>query len=429
MSNGNKKGPDALQPGARSVQARHEDSVLFTLTDLGKAASKARPKAARPVISATHDEDDASGYINIEHTGSLFSSPEGRQGPTTTGHAVDDSSGFIDINSLASLRGNNAPAGPTEANFTAEAAPIMPGMIPMGTRQSNNGIKIALGAAVGALVLALGVLVVILLTRDDSPRIVEREAPPSAENLVAPVEDDLPANEKVPDPTPDGAEGVADKAPEGTPDGGLPTDGVGAADNAEKDGEKDAAAEQGDLDKKTGEGDKAIAKNDPQAGDKDNNPGEGDKALDPDGQVEAKDPNNEDGKNNPDEGDKKLPPANPLDGEKKDRMDTILDGLGNKKPEAAEGNPDLPDTLSRAVVKSVVGRHKANINGCGGPDKSGTVIVRFTILPTGAVGGAQVAGEKAGTVEAGCVAAVVRSMQFPPFNGASMTINYPFVLP
>ena len=78
------------------------------------------------------------------------------------------------------------------------------------------------------------------------------------------------------------------------------------------------------------------------------------------------------------------------------------------------------------MIRGAYGRVAACNNG---PDKkSGTVTVRFTIQPSGSVGGAQVTGGFAGTPVGGCVSRVVRGLRFPSFSGSPITITFPFVL-
>jgi hypothetical protein len=96
---------------------------------------------------------------------------------------------------------------------------------------------------------------------------------------------------------------------------------------------------------------------------------------------------------------------------------------------AADPNGKKPYGLNRTQVKTVIAAHRAQVDTCGGERRGGTVIVRFTILPTGGVGGARVINDKKGSPESTCVAGIVKDMKFPEFSGASITINYPFVLP
>ncbi|MFN7143573.1 MAG: AgmX/PglI C-terminal domain-containing protein [Myxococcota bacterium] len=55
------------------------------------------------------------------------------------------------------------------------------------------------------------------------------------------------------------------------------------------------------------------------------------------------------------------------------------------------------------------------------------VKVKLTIQPTGKVSGASIpSGEWAGTSFDDCLSGAVRSIQFPPFEGDSVTVTYPF---
>ncbi|MEL6180706.1 MAG: hypothetical protein AAFS10_17225, partial [Myxococcota bacterium] len=114
-------------------------------------------------------------------------------------------------------------------------------------------------------------------------------------------------------------------------------------------------------------------------------------------------------------------------------LNDITPGKGKTTTAKTETPKETPsgggEGLSRSAIKGTVGRYMGRIRSCGGGDKSGTVMVRFSIQPNGSVGGAAVTNGKNGTPEGNCVLAVVRSMGFPSFSGSAKTVNFPFRLP
>jgi membrane protein involved in colicin uptake len=110
---------------------------------------------------------------------------------------------------------------------------------------------------------------------------------------------------------------------------------------------------------------------------------------------------------------------------------TKTSGSSAPAPTAAASN--LPASLTREMVQSTVRRHNAQIAQCSSSSNSGnlsgTVQVRFTVEPNGSVSAAAVQSpEFRGTDVGSCIEGVVRGMNFPATSGESRSINYPFIL-
>jgi outer membrane biosynthesis protein TonB len=102
-------------------------------------------------------------------------------------------------------------------------------------------------------------------------------------------------------------------------------------------------------------------------------------------------------------------------------------------PAAPAAAPAGGKSLSREQVSQVVRGAKARIQTCyeaqAEPKLSGTLMVSFTILPTGRVGSATLKTPRfEGTPVGNCVASTVRSLSFPPHTDPPVEINYPFIL-
>jgi hypothetical protein len=136
--------------------------------------------------------------------------------------------------------------------------------------------------------------------------------------------------------------------------------------------------------------------------------------------------------------------AAPKKGGKHDELDDLLNNAspGGDTPKAAHkaaareessaasgGGADLPDSLGRSEVVAGMGKVKARVIACYDQYKvPGVANVALTIANSGKVQSANVTGTFAGTPTGDCVAKAVKGASFPPWRGAAMTINYPYML-
>jgi hypothetical protein len=113
-----------------------------------------------------------------------------------------------------------------------------------------------------------------------------------------------------------------------------------------------------------------------------------------------------------------------------DLLDQASGGLGSAKPKADphEAKPAKTE-LSREDIKKGMGGAQGDAQGCFDSfGIAGTVKIKATVAPSGAVTKAEATGEFAGTPTGRCVAAAVKSVSFPSWEGAPMTINYSYLL-
>ncbi len=384
------------------VGARNEDSVLFSLNSLSSG----------PAVS----EDE---------------------GPSNT-----EASGLIDIKALSSSAaavssgrdaGGPAPVGDPFGGNSAGPAIAMPAMMPMGTRKSNAPLFIGIAAGLFFLLLLGGLVVYLAFFRAPAePQVVVKNEAAATANANPEGDKAAAADDKK-----DEEVAKDDKADEEEKDD--------KATEEEGDGEEDAVAENDGE----GEGDKA----DEEEGDsKDtklakNDKGSKDKGSREDRAAREKRLEELARKKDKDNAKKNDTPAAPKKDTKprkggNDAIDDILSGIGgNKKPPAKKDNPaptkpaDPPPVaakkkLDKSQVQRTIRGAYGRVAACNnaGDKKSGTVTVRFTIQPSGSVGGAQVTGPFAGTPVGGCIARVVRGLRFPSFDGSPLTITFPFVL-
>ena len=111
-------------------------------------------------------------------------------------------------------------------------------------------------------------------------------------------------------------------------------------------------------------------------------------------------------------------------------------GRSAKVPRIRSGQADVHGSLSKEVIRRVIGRHINEVRFCyeqelsSRPDLSGRVQVKFIISPSGAVQAANVESSTLGAARAeGCIAQAVRRWTFPaPDGGGIVIVSYPFVL-
>lgn len=111
-------------------------------------------------------------------------------------------------------------------------------------------------------------------------------------------------------------------------------------------------------------------------------------------------------------------------------------GRSAKVPRIRSGQADVHGSLSKEVIRRVIGRHINEVRFCyeqelnSRPDLQGRVAVKFIISPTGAVQTAAVDKSDMGNAKVEqCIAQSVRRWTFPaPEGGGIVVVTYPFVL-
>ncbi|HKP59237.1 MAG TPA: TonB family protein [Polyangiales bacterium] len=111
-------------------------------------------------------------------------------------------------------------------------------------------------------------------------------------------------------------------------------------------------------------------------------------------------------------------------------------GRDAKVPRIRSGQADVHGSLSKEVIRRIIGRHINEVRFCyeqelnARPDLQGRVAVKFIISPTGAVQTAAVDSSDLGNPKAEqCIAQAVRRWTFPaPEGGGIVVVTYPFVL-
>lgn len=101
-------------------------------------------------------------------------------------------------------------------------------------------------------------------------------------------------------------------------------------------------------------------------------------------------------------------------------------------PTVSIGTPSANGDLDKAIIRRYIKRNLPKIQYCyekellAKPSLAGTVQTQFLIMPNGTV--ASSTGNGVDGSVASCVAAVVKSIEFPkPKNGGSVQVNYPFI--
>jgi hypothetical protein len=111
-------------------------------------------------------------------------------------------------------------------------------------------------------------------------------------------------------------------------------------------------------------------------------------------------------------------------------------GRDAKVPRIRSGQADVHGSLSKEVIRRVIGRHINEVRFCyeqelnSRPDLQGRISVKFIISPTGAVQTAAVDNSDMGNAKVEqCIAGAVRRWTFSaPEGGGIVVVTYPFVL-
>ncbi len=382
------------------VGARSENSVLFSLNSL--AQTEAAPAQAEQPTNT-----EASGLIDIR----ALSSSAAALSDARSGGAAGD------VDPLA---------GP----MAAGPAISVPAMMPMGTRKSNTPIFVAIGVCLFLILLIGGGLAAYYMTRDDTPQQVVMTKP---DDVAAKADSKAGTGDDKKDEAKDDAKKDEEKKDEAVAKDDEKKD---EAKDDEKKDEEVAATDEKKDDAKDDEGDAkkvaAVAREDKRT------PAEIREArakAKEDRERRLEERRERERERAAAKKTEKTPAKAKPSGNS--NIDDILGDIGKtpkkaKTPAKTEKTPATPPPaaaakLTRGQVNGVVRRYFGRVKGCA-KGQSGTVTVRFTISPSGAVSGARVVTSQfAGTPAAGCIAGVVRSMKFPAASG-SLTINYPFRL-
>ena len=104
-----------------------------------------------------------------------------------------------------------------------------------------------------------------------------------------------------------------------------------------------------------------------------------------------------------------------------------------KVPDIAIGTPVVLGGLDKEIIRRVIRRHMNEVKFCydqalvRNPSLYGKVVVKFTIVPTGAVAAATPSDSTVGLEVGHCVINAVRRIEFPrPMGGGIVNVSYPF---
>ena len=111
-------------------------------------------------------------------------------------------------------------------------------------------------------------------------------------------------------------------------------------------------------------------------------------------------------------------------------------GRDAKVPRIRSGQADVHGSLSKEVIRRIIGRHINEVRFCyeqelnSRPDLQGRISIKFIISPTGAVQTSAVDNSDMGNAKVEqCIAQAVRRWTFPaPEGGGIVVVSYPFVL-
>ena len=378
--------------------ARNENSVLFSLNNLQALASGGGP--AKQATNQAGGVDNRPGYANAQTEGS----------------------GLIDIRAMAAatLSSNPSPMDNRSSNdlpqfasapvFSPIAAPILMPSAPSG---APGWVWPVIGLGVVTLLSIVGLGVYMINKSNNmvaaNQAMNQANAANLGNNLAASPAGNNPATAAV------GTAPVAGTPAPGTTPAAVAPVAVAAAEKT-----TDKGADRASPDKHAGKKDAKAAK----AEVKGAASASGTKSTKADSPVAAEAP----------------PPPAAKKGKKDDDIDALLNGAtsGDKPsratredraPAGGGGDDNLPEQLDRGAIVGGMGKIKGKVGACYEQYKvPGMAPVSVTIAKNGHVSNAAVGGAFAGTPTADCVSKAVKGATFPPFKGASQTINYPFML-
>jgi len=335
--------------------ARNENSVLFSLSNLQALATS---PSARVTVGGS----------------------EGPKSVPPAGHATGEGSGLIDIRALANMTQSGSghsqkqlddilAIGSAGSPFTGGlGAPVL---VPEQEEKSSNKLLIIAISVIGALVVGIGILVIVLLSKKDAPPVtpVGPGATPTAE-------------------TPQ-------------PDPPVPAQGT-------------TAPTQATQEPKTNS--ETVSESEPSPSSKRSNdsrghskPRRGDKTP----AVAAPEPTK--------------PPAK---GSEDKSFSELLSDATNSKgaPKEKPVAENLPETPAKGDVLSALKSVKPDVAACGS-GQSGKVETMISVSgSTGKVSGVSVSGKFAGTPVASCAVKAIKRAKFPKFKQSKFEIAFPFSL-
>ncbi len=362
---------DDDQDSIQMKGARHENSVLFSLSNLQALAMGGKPAAAAPVAASS---------------GSPAAS--GAEEPGT------DGSGLIDIRSMASTpapagMGPSAPAGADSLpDLGGYASPIAaaPVLMPTASEERPKWLIPTIAGVGGTLIVTVIVLVVFLVVRKPETTIVAAKTPTASQQA---------------------ANTAAPKAPE---------KGTSADDVAKKSAESDPEAKAEEK-KPT-----AVAAKAKRRKSKARRARKSSRATTPRAAA-------------PERRSRRRSTKPKRKGDELDRLiDGAIDGKQprartRKRPTAAAPDPNLPKSLGRSDIQRGMQRIKGRVQACYDKFRvPGMATAKVTIGRKGRLTAAVIKGRFAATPTGACVRSAVMSAKFPKFSGSPIKIQYPFVL-
>jgi predicted Zn finger-like uncharacterized protein len=354
---------------------RHENSVLFSLSNL---QSLAMPAAASRPLSTTAATTEGSGLIDIRAMAATTLGASSHSGPSFGSSGVDDLPAF----------GAFSPAAPVLLALPNNSGP-------------PKWIYAVIGVAV-VLVIAIGVMAYKILNTKPITA-AETVAAPAAPVAAAPGQPSAPVAAAAP------------AAPSTIPDEKLPPREAPKGE-AKSDSKSDSKSDKAGH-HKSGKGDKPAKDSAKKGAPSEDGKKSGGAAA----AVTAVEPT------------EKKPAKGSLD----DLLDGALNGRksgggGGAKPRVEDDSPRKSEAagsgpLAKGAVVAGMNSVKGKISDCYGQFKvSGMAMVTVIIGKSGHVSSATVTGKFAGTPTGACVEKAVKSASFPPSDG--LTTPYPFQL-
>ena len=366
--------PDAS--GGAMTGARNENSVLFSLSNLQALATKGQ--AAPGPTAGVSGGGAKSGFASGGGSGliDIRALAEG-----TSGASSSSSGGSKGIDDLLSIGGPSAFA-------PALGAPVL-----MPSRSEGGKLLYVLLGVAALLVLGIIGLVIVIMTKDDTPPVAIVAPPPVVQpSLPGSVAGAGAAPGTAASPTPAPSEQPAPSGDEGGDD------------------ERGGDARRGGGGARTGGPSKATG------------------TASSGGSSSA--------------GSSRSSTPDPTPTKRPDSRTADLDSLigsalgGSKAPApgaraeapAAPARSNLPAQPSRGDVSSAMGAVTPAVRACGG-GQTGTASIRIVFAGSGRVTTASVTSPPfAGTPAGSCMARAVRGARVPPFSNPSLTVTFPFAV-
>lgn len=111
-----------------------------------------------------------------------------------------------------------------------------------------------------------------------------------------------------------------------------------------------------------------------------------------------------------------------------DVLSAVTGGVDNQKTNKVEKKP-TKTRLDRSDVAKAMGKVSGKAKACHAAEKfTGSVLVRFTVDPSGKIAKAKAKGAHASSATGKCVVAAVKGASFPAFSGRPTSFTFPFLL-